>query len=78
MTSFVLGVKNIAVNYSENRDITSRLPKSVKVFGQDWKRLSLDYHLLLEVKDIKLSRSNGWISKIQRLILCIKQLLQII
>ncbi|MAU36420.1 MAG: cell surface protein SprA [Flavobacteriales bacterium] len=66
MTSFVLGVKNIAVNYSENQGIL--LPgylNQSKVFGQDWRRLSPGLPFAFgSQKDIR-SRAaqNGWISK---------------
>ena len=66
VTRFVLGVKNIAINYSQNQGtfLPGYLYQS-KVFGQDWSQLSPGLPFAFgSQKDIRLvAARNGWISK---------------
>ena len=65
MTRFVLGIKNISINYSENEGtfLPGYLNQS-KVLGQDWDKLSPGLPFVFgSQKDIRLTAGRkGWIS----------------
>lgn len=66
MTRFVLAVKNVSINYSENQGtfLPGYLNQS-KVLGQDWRQLSPGLPFAFgSQKDIRsMAAINGWISK---------------